>query len=73
MEKQRDQKIFHRYNRTVEVCGKCGGEGKILVWPEGDFFKQQEPSEEVCSLCLGSGLVRKTVTIITDLAPFRRE
>ena len=32
MEKQRkEQKIFHRYIRTVEVCGKCGGDGKILV------------------------------------------
>lgn len=74
MEKQRkEQKIFHRYIRTVEVCGKCGGEGKILVWTEGDLWKQDEPTEEICPLCEGSGMLRKTVTITTDLAPFKRE
>lgn len=74
MEKQRkEQKIFHRYIRTVEVCGKCGGEGKILVWPEGDLWKQDEPTVETCPLCEGSGMLRKTVTITTDLAPFKRE
>lgn len=74
MEKQRkEQKIFHRYIRTVEVCGKCGGEGKILVWPGGDLWKQDEPTEEICPLCEGSGMLRKTVTITTDLAPFKRE
>ena len=74
MEKQRkEQKIFHRYIRTVEVCGKCGGEGKILVWTEGDLWKQDEPTEEICPLCEGSGMLRKTVTVTTDLAPFKRE
>lgn len=73
MEKQRkEQKIFHRYNRTVEVCGKCGGEGKILVWPEGDLWKQEEPTEEICPLCEGAGMLRKTVTITTDLVPFKQ-
>lgn len=74
MEKQRkEQKIFHRYIRTVEVYGKCGGDGKILVWPEGDLWKQDEPTEEICPLCEGSGMLRKTVTVTTDLAPFKRE
>lgn len=74
MEKQKkEQKIFHRYHRSVEVCGKCGGEGKILVWPEGDLWKQDEPTEEICPLCEGSGMLRKTVTITTDLTPFKRE
>ncbi len=74
MEKQRkEQKIFHRYIRTVEVCGKCGGDGKILVWSEGDLWKQDEPTEEICPLCEGSGMLRKTVTVTTDLAPFKRE
>ena len=74
MEKQRkEQKIFHRYIRTVEVCGKCGGDGKILVWPEGNLWKQDEPTEEICPLCEGSGMLRKTVTVTTDLAPFKRE
>ena len=74
MEKQqkKELKIFQRYIRTVEVCGKCGGEGKILVWPEGDLWKQHEPTEEACPLCEGSGMLRKTVTITTDLTPFRR-
>ena len=74
MEKQqkKELKIFQRYIRTVEVCGKCGGEGKILVWPEGDLWKQHEPTEETCPLCGGSGMLRKTVTITTDLTPFRR-
>lgn len=67
-----EQKIFYRYNRTVEVCGKCGGEGKILVWPEGDLWKQEEPTEELCPLCEGSGLLQKTVTIRTDLSPFKK-
>lgn len=74
MEKRRkEQKIFHKYIRTVEVCGKCGGDGKILVWPEGDLWKQDEPTEEICPLCEGSGMLRKTVTVTTDLAPFKRE
>lgn len=70
---RREQKIFQRQNRSIEVCGKCGGEGKILVWPEGDLWKQEEPTLEVCPLCEGSGLLRKTVTITTDLSPFKRE
>lgn len=70
---KQEQKIFQRHNRSIEVCGKCGGEGKILVWPEGDLWKQEEPTLEVCPLCEGSGLLRKTVTIITDLVPFKRE
>lgn len=70
---RREQKNFQRQNRSVEVCGKCGGEGKILVWPEGDLWKQEEPTLEVCPLCEGSGLLRKTVTITTDLSPFKRE
>jgi DnaJ-class molecular chaperone len=74
MENQRkEQKIFYRYHRTVEVCGKCDGEGKILVWPEGDLWKREEPKVEVCPLCEGSGMLRKTVTITTDLTPFKRE
>ena len=74
MEKQhKEQKIFHRYNRTVEVCGKCGGHGKILVYPDGDLWKQNEPTEEICPLCEGSGMLHKTVTVTTDLSPFKRE
>ena len=74
MEKQqKEQKIFHRYYRSVEVCGRCNGEGKILVWPKGDLWKQQEPSEELCPLCEGSGMLRKTVTTTIDLTPFKRE
>ena len=74
MEKQKkEQKIFHRYYRSVEVCSKCGGEGKILVWPEGDLWKQNEPKVETCPLCEGAGMLRKTVTITTDLEPFRQE
>lgn len=73
MEKQRkEQKIFQRFNRTVEVCGKCGGEGKILVWADSDLWKQDEPTEEICPLCEGSGMLRKTVTITTDLTPFKK-
>lgn len=74
MEKQqKEQKIFHRYYRSVEVCGRCNGEGKILVWPKGDLWKQQEASEELCPLCEGSGMLRKTVTTTIDLTPFKRE
>lgn len=68
-----EQKIFRRYYRSVEVCGKCNGEGKILVYPEGDLWKQREPTVEVCPLCEGSGMLRKTVTTVVDLTPFKRE
>lgn len=74
MDKQRkEQKIFRRFNRTVEVCGKCGGEGKILVYPEDDMWKQQEPKIEICPLCEGSGMLHKTVTTTIDLRPFKQE
>lgn len=73
MDKQNnEQKIFHRYNRTVEVCGKCGGTGKILVYDEDDLCKYREPKEETCPLCEGAGMLNKTVTITTDLSPFKR-
>jgi len=74
MEKQaKEQKIFHRYNRVVEVCGKCGGRGKITVWPEADIFKLTKPKEEKCPLCEGSGMLQKTITTTIDLSPFKRE
>ena len=74
MEKQpTEQKIFHRYNRVVEVCGKCGGRGKITVWPEADIFKLTKPKEEICPLCEGSGMLQKTITTTIDLSPFKRE
>lgn len=74
MEKQRyEQKIFRKYHRTVEACGKCNGTGKVLVYPEDDVWKLQDPDEMVCPLCEGSGLLHKTVTVTTDLSPFKRE
>lgn len=74
MDKQlKEQKIFNRYYRSVEVCGKCGGEGIITVYTEGDIYKDGPSLERVCPLCEGYGMLRKTVTITTDLAPFRRE
>ena len=74
MKKQRkEQRIYHRTHHNVEVCGKCGGYGKILVWPEGDLWKQEEPKVEGCPLCEGVGMLHKTVTITTDLEPFRRK
>lgn len=74
MEKQdKEQKIFNRYYRSVEVCGKCGGEGVITVYPEGDIYKEGPSLERVCPLCAGYGMLRKRVTITTDLEPFRRD
>ena len=76
MEKQtqpKEQKIFHRYYRSVEVCGRCNGEGKILVWPDADIFKLTKPKEEKCPLCEGSGMLQKTITTTIDLSPFKRE
>ena len=72
-QQKRELKVFQRYIRTVEVCGKCGGEGKVLVWPEGDLWKEFEPEEVVCPLCEGSGMLKKEVTITTDLRPFKRQ
>lgn len=74
MEKQpKEQKIFHRYYRSVEVCGRCNGEGKILTWPEADIFKLTKPKEEKCPLCEGGGMLQKTITTTIDLTPFKRE
>jgi len=69
---QKEQKIFHRYNHTVEVCGKCGGTGKIYVYPKDDLWKQTEAKEETCPLCEGAGLLHKNVTITIDLSPFKK-
>lgn len=69
---EKEQKIFRRSHHSVEICGRCGGEGQILVWPEGDLWKQDEPTLEICPLCEGTGLLHKTVTITTELAPFKR-
>lgn len=70
---RREQKIFHRCMRSVEVCGRCGGYGRVVRWPNDDVWKIEKPMEETCPLCEGTGLVQKTVTVTTDLAPFRRE
>ena len=67
-----EQKIFPHHHSTVEVCGRCGGHGRVLVYPEGDIWKQKEPEEVRCPLCEGSGMVRKTTTITIDLKPFKQ-
>lgn len=73
MEKKekKEPKIFHRYQRTVEVCGKCGGDRKVYEWPDWDIWKMSDGEEKTCPLCEGSGMLNKTVTITTDLSPFK--
>ena len=73
MDARKEQKIFHRYYSSVEVCGKCGGNGKISVFEEKDIWKQKPPTIITCPLCEGSGMLKKTVTTITDLQPFKQE
>lgn len=69
----KEQKIFQRFNESIEICGKCGGHGVVKVYPGADIFKVTEPRLETCPLCEGSGRLKKVVTVTTDLSPFKPE
>lgn len=72
-EEAKEQRIFYRQLSSVEVCGRCGGRGRILQYSPTDIFKLREPKDITCPLCEGSGLLKKVVSITTDLSPFKQE
>lgn len=68
---RKEQKVFRRWDRRVEVCGRCGGEGVLETWPEHDPYKMSEPTVARCPLCEGSGLVWKRMVTVIDIEPYR--
>lgn len=56
--------------RKIIACTRCEGEGVVYLYPPNDYYRREDPTEEVCPLCLGTGLVHRTITTITKLTPF---
>ena len=70
--KQVPARVSRSVQRSIEVCRHCEGAGRVFVYPP-DNIPWEDPSLETCPLCGGSGLLRKKVTIITELEPYYRE
>ena len=71
--KQVPARESRNYQRTVEVCRHCEGSGRVWIFPPEQERKLKDGNWETCPLCKGSGMVRKKVTIITELEPYYRE
>jgi len=64
-----DAKVYD-FAPVIEICGKCGGTGEMDVTkPLADNILYRL-HENVCPVCLGSGRVVKTKTVIIDIKTY---
>lgn len=64
-----DRKREYHYE-TIDKCWHCKGTGKIMVVPVRKFMGRVLQKEKTCSICNGSGRVRKKKKVIIALEPY---
>lgn len=62
----------HKYKYPViSLCRQCGGRGYTEEFPVGDIFHQKEATNQICSLCQGSGRVVVSAETIYTVLPYK--
>ena len=64
-----DRKREYHYE-TIDKCWHCKGTGKVTVVPVRKFMGRVLQKEKTCSICNGSGRVRKKKKVIIALEPY---
>lgn len=64
-----DRKREYHYE-TIDKCWHCKGTGKVTVVPVRKFMGRVLQKEKACSICNGSGRVRKKKKVIIELEAY---
>lgn len=64
-----DRKREYHYE-TIDKCWHCKGTGKVTVTPVRKFMGRVLQKEKTCSICNGSGRVRKKKKVIIELEAY---